>query len=266
MKQQQYIPRCRRLSSWSVLALAAGLTGCAGPNFWDDVTSRDFHFKSVFSSSPPPITVLRESTDGDARAKAMLAVKEPRVKGGTEADQEEVVQILTRTAITDPQPFCRRAAITALGRFRDPRAVPALTQAYETATQLSTEVAGPLQTQALVALGETKQPAAVIFLVQIATKNTPGDVSDRDRQLVRDNRLAAVRALKNFEGSPEAIAASAKMAETERDVALRDRARETYAKVSGGKEPPTPNAAAATAGTAPAGGSEVQLTGARRGQ
>src|SRR5207237_3283627 len=91
----------------SALALGAGLSGCAGPGFWDDVTSRDFHVKSMFSSSPPPMTVLRESTDGDARAKAMLAVKEPRANGGTEAEQDEIVKILTRAAISD-QPLCRR--------------------------------------------------------------------------------------------------------------------------------------------------------------
>jgi hypothetical protein len=250
----------------SALALSAGLTGCAGPNFWDDVTSRDYHFKSIFSSSPPPIVVLRESTDGDARAKAMLALKEPQANGGTEADQEEVVQLLTRTAITDPQPLCRRAAIQTLGHFHDPRAVPALAQAYETAAQLSTEVAGPLQTQALSALGETKQPAAVAFLVQTASKTTPAEASERDRQVIRDNRLAAVRALKNFDGSPEAITATAKLVETERDVAVRDRARETYVKVSGGKEPPTPEAGTAIVGPTQVGESGVQLTGARQNQ
>jgi HEAT repeat protein len=250
----------------SALALGAGLAGCAGPNFWDDVTSRDFHFKSMFSSAPPPMTVLRESTDGDARARAMLALKEPRANGGTEAEQDEVVQLLTRTAITDPQPLCRRSAIQALGRFRDPRAVPALTQAYETAGQLTSDVAGPLQTLALTALGETKQPAAVNFLVQTATKPTPVDASERDRQVVRDNRLAAVRALKNFDGSPEAIAATGKLAETERDVALRDRAREAYAKVSGGKEPPAPEVGGTSEGPAPTAGNDVQLTGGRKGQ
>ncbi len=258
--------RARWLGGLSAFGLGIGLVGCAGPNFWDDVTSRDYHFKSMFSKDPPPIAVLRESTDGDARAKAMLALKEPQASGGTEAEQEEVVQLLTRTAITDPQPLCRRSAIETLGRFRDPRAVPALIQAYESAAQLPSDVAGPLQTITLTALGETKQPAAVNFLVQTAIKPTPAEASEKDRQAVRDNRLAAVRALKNFDGSPEAIAATAKLAETERDVALRDRARETYVKVSGGKEAP----AADTTATPPAGpqpaANPVQLTGARQGQ
>ena len=249
----------------AVLALSAGLTGCAGPTFWDDVTSRDYKFKSMFSASPAPMTVLRESTDGDARAKAMQALKEPKVNGGTDAEQDEVVQLLTRTAIADSQPLCRRAAIQALGRFHDPRAVPALSQAYETAGQLSSEIAGPLQTQALAALGETKQPAAVNFLAQTAAKATPPEATDRERQVIRDNRLAAVRAMKNFEASPEAAAASGKLAETERDVALRDRARETYAKVTGKEPPPFAGGQVAPNMPTPSAGSDVQLTGMRQG-
>jgi hypothetical protein len=211
------------------------------------------------------MTVLRDSTDGDARAKAMLALKEPRPNGGSEAEQDEVIQILTKSAISDPQPLCRRAAIQKLGQFKDPRAVPALTQAYETAAQLQTDVAGPLQTQVLVALGETKQPAAVNFLVTTAAKSTPAEATDRDRQAIRDNRLAAVRALKNFDGSPEAIALAGKLAETERDVAMRDRARETYAKITGGKEPPTANVGEpAPAVPGPTTGNDVQLTGLKQ--
>jgi HEAT repeat protein len=249
----------------SALALSAGLAGCAGPGIWDDVTSREFHFKEMFKSAPPPMTVLRESHDGDTRAKAMLALKEPRTQGGSQAEQDEAVQILTKSAISDSQPLCRRAAIHTLGQFHDPRAVPALEQAYEAAAQLPTEVAGPLQTQALAALGESKQPAAVGFLVTVASKATPAEATERDRQIVRDNRLSAVRALKNFDGSPEAAALAGNLAETERDVALRDRARETYAKVTG-KEPP----AFGAGGTPPAGptqpGSDVQLTGTQQRQ
>jgi HEAT repeats len=128
--------RFRRAGRLAALSIGAALTGCAGPTFWDDVTSRDYKFKSMFSAAPSTMTVLRERADGDARARAMLAVKEPQTNGGSAAEQEEVVQLLTRTAISDPQPLCRRAAIEALGRFRDPRAVPALSQAYETAGQL----------------------------------------------------------------------------------------------------------------------------------
>ena len=95
----------------------------------------------------------------------------------------------------------------------------------------------------------------------MATKSTPAETTERERQAVRDSRLAAVRALKNFEGSPEAAAAAGKLAESERDVALRDRARETYAKVTG-KEPP-PYGVPAPGGPPDLPGGEVQLTGAK---
>jgi hypothetical protein len=249
----------------SALALGFGLTGCAGPTFWDDVTSRDFHFKSVFSSGPEPLAILKESTDGDARAKAFAALKEPKASGGGDAQQDEAMKLLTTAAVSDPQPLCRGAAIRTLGRFRDPRAVPALVQAYDAAGTLPNEVAGPIQGQALTALGETRQPAAVNFLVQVAGKPTPAETTDRERQVARDNRLAAVRALRNFDGSPEAIETAGRLAESERDVALRDRARETYVKVSGGKEPPAPNVGGPTLPQSPP-ASDVQLTGHRTGQ
>ena len=46
----------------------------------------------------------------------------------------------------------------------------------------------------------------------------------RDRQQARDCRLAAVRALGNFDRSREVGDLMARMLQTEKDVALRDRA------------------------------------------
>ena len=249
-------PADRRLArGGAALAVCAALGGCA--NFWDDVTSRDFHVRSLWTRSEPPLVVIRTSTDGDARANAMVALKEPRRSGGSDADQEDAVRLLTTAATGDPQPLCRMAAIQALGRFQDPRAVPALISAYEAAGQLPAEVAGPIQSRALASLGETHQPAAVNFLVQSANKRLPADANDRDRQRARDNRLAAVRALRNFDRSTEVADAMARLAQAEKDVAVRDRARETYAKVTGVDLPAGPVAAPEPK---PDGG--VQLTGA----
>jgi len=218
------------------LAVCISLSGCAGPAWWDNVTSRDFKVKEMFSS-PDPMTVLKESTDGDARAKALRNLKEPRTHGGSEAQQEEVLKMLAQSALADPQPLCRLAAIQTMGQFKDQRVAPALIQAYDTAAKLPSEVSGAIQSQVLASLGETHQQAAVNYLVQVAMQPTPADATDRDRQTVRDNRLAAVRALKNFDGSPEVGTAMAKLLETERDVALQDRARETYVKVTGREAP-----------------------------
>ena len=198
-------------SRLSAVALGAGLTGCAGPGFWDDVTSRDFHFKTMFASSPPPMTVLRESSDGDARAKAMRALKEPYRTGGPETQQDEVVQLLTTAATSDPQPLCRLAAIQTLGAFQDPRAVSALIAAYESAAKLSPETSIAVQCKALAALGETAQPSAVTFLVQVSRSAGSADVSERERQQQRDVRLTAVRALGNFKGSTPASTAVAQV-------------------------------------------------------
>ena len=70
----------------SAAALAgAGLCGCA--NFWDDVTSRDFKIKSLWEPRPNPMVVLRDSTDGDERAKALRALQEPKQHGGSDTDE-----------------------------------------------------------------------------------------------------------------------------------------------------------------------------------
>ena len=59
--------------------------GCA--SFWDDVTSRDFSFSGMFTK-PNPLLVLRDSSDGDKRAKALAALHEPKQHGGSDAEQD----------------------------------------------------------------------------------------------------------------------------------------------------------------------------------
>src|SRR5581483_5104796 len=125
--------------------------------------------------------------------KAMRAIKEPLRNGGSQSEQDEIVRLLTAAAVGDPQPLCRMEAIKALGRFHDPRAVPALVSAYDAAGQMSVEVSGAIQGQALTALGETRQPAAISFLVKATQKPLPADAGENERQQVRDTRLAAVR-------------------------------------------------------------------------
>src|SRR4051812_40810680 len=95
----------------------AALGGCAG--FWDEVTSRDFDIRTTISP-PDPMTVLRTGTDVDAGARTMGRLEDPRLHGGNEEQQAEVVRLLSEAAIGDPQPICRMAAISTLGRFQDP--------------------------------------------------------------------------------------------------------------------------------------------------
>ncbi|MBP3959045.1 HEAT repeat domain-containing protein [Gemmata sp. G18] len=127
----------------AVAASAALLpTGCA--NMWDAVTSRKFRdapFKTVGKVISPedPVVVLRADPprSGDERAKAMHRLKEPAVNKGTQEDQDQILEILTRSATTDPSPVLRFAAIEALGRFEDARVTAALMTAYQTADGLS---------------------------------------------------------------------------------------------------------------------------------
>src|SRR5262249_14252415 len=105
--------------------------GCAG--FMDKVTSKDFEFSSLFAQ-PNPLMVLRDSTDGRARAEALRSLREPKQHGGTDQDQDLVVEVLTKAAWNEHYVFCRLAAINTLRHFKDPRAVEGLKEAYYRAT------------------------------------------------------------------------------------------------------------------------------------
>src|SRR5205823_10672722 len=101
------------------------LLACGCACFWDDVTSRDFTWNSMFTK-PNPLLVLRDSSDGDKRAKALGSLREPKQYGGSSAEQDAIVSILTTAATTEKQPLCRLAAIQSLGHFKDLRAVKGL--------------------------------------------------------------------------------------------------------------------------------------------
>jgi HEAT repeat protein len=230
--------------------LAGGLLACLAhggcANFWDDITSNDFKFKSMFARTDP-YAVLKDSDDGDQRARALRALKEPKQHGGSDADQEAVLNILRAAATTERQPLCRIAAITTLGRFKDPRAVDALVEAFEQAPfekapklRYPPETTNLIQTQAVTALGKTGQPAAVDLLVRVVREPRPAsDVSDQEKQLHLDLHLAAVRALSNFPHY-QATEALVHVLKTEKDVALRDRAHQSLQLATGKKLPPDP--------------------------
>jgi HEAT repeats/PBS lyase HEAT-like repeat len=112
--------------------------GCA--SMWDAVTSRKFRdepFKTVGRVIVPedPVLVLRADPPrpGDERARAMHRLKEPIRNNGTQQDQDQIVEILNKAATADSSPVLRFAAIEALGRFADPRAVAILMTAYQNA-------------------------------------------------------------------------------------------------------------------------------------
>lgn len=218
-------------------ALGLGLGGCAG--FWDDVTSRDFKFQSLYQK-PNPFLVLKESTDGDQRAKALRALQEPKQHGGNDTDQDAVVQILVTAAAGERQALCRLAAIQALSQCKDPRTVKGLEDAYFHANSYPPETATVIRCQALAALGETRRPEAANLLIKVV-QGPRAEGADQDQRMVMDERIAAARALGHFNQRP-AAEALVKVLQTEKDVALRDRVHESL-QVATGKELP-PDAAA----------------------
>jgi hypothetical protein len=237
------------------LALAAWtLSGCT--YFWDDITNRNFSL-SDFMGRTNPYLVLRDSDDGNRRARALRTLEEPKQHGGSDRDQDAVVNILTAAATTEHQPLCRLAAIEALGRFQDPRAVHALQEAYFNAGNFpkdksasgATEglfggsaVSSPLvlqiKCQALGSLGETHNPEAIGFLVNVLN-NPPAskESAESQKQQSMDERIAAARALGNFKDY-KAIEALVHVLKTEKDVALVDRAHDSLEACSGQKLPP----------------------------
>jgi hypothetical protein len=228
----------RQIPVWlAPLLVCPILCGCA--NFWDDVTSRDFKFQNIFTP-PNPFLVLRDNQDGDKRARALRALHEPKTNGGTDQDQEAVVKILSTAASSEKQPLCRLAAIQSLSNFKDPRAVDGLTQAFYSAAAFPPDTATVIRCQALTALGNTKNPAAVELLARVVHE-PPAEGTDLERQQTVDVRIAAARALGNF-NQPQAADALLQVLRTEKDVALRDRAHESLQACTGKKLPADPKA------------------------
>lgn len=220
------------LRTLAPLALVA-LSGCAG--FWDEVTSRNFKFKSLWVK-PDPIVVLRDSGDGDERAKAIRRLKEPKENGGSDEQQQVVMDLLLKTATLDRQPLCRLAAVEKLGHFKDPRAAQGIKDAFFNVGDLSPDIATRLQCQAIVSIGQTHNPAAIKFLIDVL-KEPPAERSDLAQQR-SDRCTAAARALAEFK-DPEATAALAQALQKEKnDVALHDSVHQALVAETGKKLPP----------------------------
>jgi hypothetical protein len=224
----------RRLGKLLGTALAAlSLSGCAG--FWDEVTSNNFQFNHLFQK-PNPFVVLEKSNDGNERAQALRALHEPRENGGSEQDQEYVLKILATAATRDRQFLCRVAAIESLGRFKDPRVVDPLTEAFYSSGSFGPDLALRIQTQAIHALGQVHQEKAEQFLVRLVKEKPRGEGSDQDRQQIMDVRLAAIRALGHYEDTA-AVQALESVVQGEKDIALRDCANESILLASGQRPP-----------------------------
>jgi HEAT repeat protein len=209
------------------------LSGCA--NFWDDVTSRDFSFKGYFEK-PNPLVVLRDSSDGDQRARALRALHEPQQYGGSKEDQDAILKILVTAASAEKQPLCRLAAIQSLGQFKDPRATQGLIEAYYTTSAFAPDTATVLRCEIVTSLGETGNPEGVELLAKVV-QEPPTEGTDNEKQQSLDVRIAAARSLgkfKHYKGTEALV----HVMQSEKDVALRDRAHDSLVTITGKDLPP----------------------------
>ena len=144
-----------------------------------------------------------------------------------------IVGVLVTSAKSDSQPTCRLAAIAALATFKDPRAVQGLIDAYYQATTFPSDTATVVQCEALWALGETHNPAAVDLLTRVVRAPEPAlDVAEAEKQQEHERRIAAARALGNFKHY-QATEALVQVLRTNKDVALRDRAHDALVSSTG---------------------------------
>jgi hypothetical protein len=175
-----------------------GLTGCAGT--YDLITSQRFKerpFHTLFTTEDP-MKVLETVQDGDDRVRAMRNLKEPKENGGTAEQQDKAIAILKVSAVEDPRPLCRLAALDALSRFKDPRVGPILVAAYHHAAQGGSTAAAPgeiapagalsgvkaaltnftpdtitnIQAISLAALSDHRSPEGLTLLVEVAKTPT----------------------------------------------------------------------------------------------
>ena len=250
---------------------ALGALGCA--NTWERLSAKSFWEAPIHSTfgSDDPMTVLRTKSDGNARIVAMNNLQEPATQNQPTEVQDEALQMLGIAATTSPSPVIRTAAIAALGRFKDPRAVTLLIAAYHRAdgTAERAEAAGDIQqaratastlenfrnpsslngpvgfetsfittlrSRIATALANTQQPAALKFLATIATtKPASEDPTERDV------RAAAVRGLGQMRSQESvAVLAAVLKAEHGKDVVIAGHAHDGLMALTGKTLPEEP--------------------------
>jgi hypothetical protein len=218
------------------------------------VTSREFQVDELFHK-PDPLVVLAQSSSGNKRAAALRSLEEPLAHGGDEKQQKAVLDILCAAAATEEHAICRMAAVEALGRFKDPRAVKGIEDAYYRSGSFNPVAGTTLRCLALQALGQTGRPEALKTLLR-ALNEPAVDGPDPERQRKTDERIAAARALAHFP-QPQAARALVEVLRTEPDIALRDRAHESLRVATGQRFPPDAQAWADYLNRLPGDGSAI---------
>jgi hypothetical protein len=211
-------------------ACCLGLCGCA--SYWDEFTFKEFPH-NLWGHQPDPVAVLHDpAADGNQRYRALANVQEPAQHGGSQQDQDDIYKILEKAATQDPVPVCRLAALSALGRFKDPRAATCVDGVFDQQLPFPKDMNTLIREQCLTSLIEIGGPVALQRLVLVA-KEPPSTGPAQASQETLDRQLIAVRGLAKFK-QPEATAAlSYVLCAKKNDAALRDRAHESLVSCTG---------------------------------
>ncbi len=205
--------------------VAVNLCGCATAPSWDDLTSREFAVKSLWTTPAPPLEVIAKSSDGYARAKAFNMLDET----SNREENDKRLQALQAGAVADRDPLCRLAALRTLGRYKsEPRAANILTEVYLGNPGMSAENNAFIRQQALTSL-QTNSPADAKQLFLQAARQPNGSLTgaaQRDRTEILDERLTAIRALAKYP-QPDSLETLVRLIETEKDTAIRKCAHES---------------------------------------
>jgi len=255
-----------RVLGWFLLVATSGLTGCTVyDNF---MANRSFGVQRSYSRDEA-LKVIAEDSDHNKRARAFTCLKEPIRNGGSDKDQEVVLNVLCTAAAKESQAYCRLCAIQSLRTFKDPRAVKGLEDAYYEATAFPAETATVIRCQAISALGEVGDPSAVNLLARIV-KEPQVEGPDQDRQMRMDERQAAARSLGRF-NQPGATTALVQVLKDEKDVALRNCAHHSLEEATGKNLPPDATAwekllyeQGQPQGPSQPGGGNIRLTGGQQ--
>jgi hypothetical protein len=266
----------------ALVGLTALLYGSGCSSTADRITSRRFRdkpFQTLFSNEEPMKVLTRADAEGDDRVDAMVRLKEPSLHGGTQEEQDTAIRILSQTAISDPQGLCRLAAVEALGRFQDPRVPGILLQSYQStpmmsfganasgvmtasfnpaepsiraAAHFSLDTTARIQGQVMESLGLGRSPEGLQLLMNVSERpakrpqvknelETSTGTFDAENYRF-DVRLAAIHAIRHYEGDALAKAALLRILKAERDTAIQNRCMESLRKVTGKDLGNTPQA------------------------
>lgn len=261
---------------WVAFSLFAPFAaGCAST--MDRISSsrfRDAPFETLFGHDEP-MEVLRKSQDPNERAAAILELKEPKRNGGTDAEQAEALKYLADMATSDKQPYCRKCALSTLGRWEDPRTSQIIVMAFQNApNETPLEKRNPeaevvqvgrrsralepvssytaptivtMRCRALESLGKKQSPEGLTLLCQTASTPAQRDTKPLDFDLQypgnsgqdqQDLRLAAIRGLAHYKGDLTAARTLYRVMTTEHDVGLKNRAYISLGEVTDKSFPP----------------------------